>query len=338
MPPFLPFMPNVDQHLEAFQQALYLKPAGHIALGKALFIKPQLPEEGAGADPTVLGREAIQAVAGMRNATDEMALAAQQAQAIARNTRVASVRAYEALRSYKEIHFREAHAAWEAKQGGLGIPGMTQFYSPPQPFFATSFAGKKGGKSKGGGAAGAMGALGGLGGGGDEGPEANLMEMDLQHELETTFAFVRKASLDAAQTAHKITKQYEAVRGASRALTEALKLPGDPLPPPIPPVMLKPPKRPRDLSPFWLDVPYAMDPGADPYAHHDGAPRDSAAETIMGYPGFNPFEGTVPFSEAGLHNMYKDVAYKSQGGKVEPGIDLGEGGAGGLMGMVKGLM
>merc|ERR1712178_444919 len=105
---------------------------------------------------------------------------------------------------------------------------------------------------------------------------------------EQAFSNLKQASLDADQMAGSISKQYHEVQNASRAFTQLLNLPGAPLPPTIPPVMTKPPRRPRDLSPMWLDVPYAISPGGDPYAVHDGAARDSMAETKMAIPGFNP--------------------------------------------------
>lgn len=105
--PFLPFMPNVKRHIHEFEEAVYREPHGQTALAKAWLINPDIPEIGAGGDQTPLGAGAIDALAGIRNAADEMALAAQQAQAIARNTKIASVRSYEALKSYQAIVFNE---------------------------------------------------------------------------------------------------------------------------------------------------------------------------------------------------------------------------------------
>lgn len=385
----MPFLPYKDGHLEAFKESLYTEPFGERALGKAFLAgNPDLPET-AGWDATDLGKSAIIATAGIRNAADEMALTAQQAQAVARNTRVASLRAYEALKSYHELFRREGLCS-EALKAGKG-PVPTGMYAAPSsflengmpttflqvptkctkaacrghaflsstpttfmaavpgvpkapkvmvgPHYDTSWckakppvrikAGKGGPLEKmfGGGDDGDL--PGGLPSGppGMPGEEEEKVDLDsgwfLKRDLENAFAFLRQASIDATKTADAITKEYLRVRHASRAITEALKLPGEPVPPPIPPVMLKPPKRPRDLSPFWLDVPYGIQSGADPYSPGtDGAPRDSAAETFVGVPGFNPFEGNVPFSEAGLTGAYKSVGYASNGGKIDPGIHV----------------
>lgn len=295
---------DVHKHLDAFVENLYLHPDGDTALGKAFWAGgPQLPESAA-MDFTPLGLKAMKSTVSMRNSADEMALASQQAQAIARNTKIAAVRAYEALKSNEVIRAREEAAAGGegggAPAGGVpGAPGAEEAPVDPTVFY-------------------------------------------LKKDLQDAFAMVKKVSVDAQIQANAITKKYHEVLHASRAINEALKYPGDPLPPPIAPVMLKPPRRPRDLSPFWLDVPYGISSGGDPYAVHDGAARDSAAETIMSVPGFNPFEGTVPMSEAGLSGIYGNIGGTQKGGvagaasgavwdkhSLDAGLDLKGGGGGG---------
>lgn len=318
---------DVHKHLDAFVENLYLQPDGDTALGKAYWAGgPQLPESAA-MDSTPLGRSAMKSLASMRNAVDEMALASQQAQAIARNSKIAAVRAYEALKSNEVIQERE-EAAGEGEDPGA-TPG-----GPPVPG-AQKKGGKKGGKK------GAAKKGGGLPAEDGEEETIDPTVYWLNKDLQDAFAMVKKVSIDAQIQANAITKKYQQVRHASRAITEALNYPGAQLPPPIPPVMLKPPRRPRDLSPFWLDVPYGISSGGDPYAVHDGAPRDSAAETVMGVPGFNPFEGTVPMSEAGLVGIYNNIGGTQKGGvagaasgavwdkhSLQAGLDLEAGGGG----------
>lgn len=277
MPLFTQFLASVDDQLHVFKDQLYLRPGGAEALGKALFIKPEVPYT-AGWDSSPLGAQAIRSLAGIKNATDEMSLASQQSQAIARNSKIAALRTFEAMKSYEEIFAREAAAA-EAKAA----------------------SGPKGGALS----------------------DEPSVDVDgghyLREDLKLAFANVKQVSLDAAEASESIIKQYQEVRSASGAISQALNLPGYQPPPPIAPIMLKPPKRPRDLSPFWLDLPYGINPGADPYASHTGAARDSAAETVFSFPGFNPMEGTVPVGEDGLSAFYKEI---KPGGKLKPGLDL----------------
>lgn len=258
--------PNVhDAMMKQFENQLYLKPHGAEALGHVLLTNddPHIPETAA-LDITPLGASAIRAVASIRNSADEMALANQQAQAIARNTKVASIRAYEALRSYQHI-LQTEEAAPDDEEVVYLRPYLTE-----------------------------------------------------------AFQSLRQVSLDAVVQANAIGKKYHEVQNASRAFAEALNLPGLPVPPTIPPVMLQPPRRPRDLAPFWLDVPYAVSPGGDPYAVHDGGQRPSMAARKKGIPGFNPFEGTVPFGEAGFKPFYGKVGRrgKTQVAGLKAGLDV----------------
>jgi len=303
---------DVHKQLDAFVENLYLHPDGDTALGKAYWAGgPQLPESAA-MDSTLLGRKAMKSMVSMRNSADEMALASQQAQAIARNTKIAAVRAYEALKSNEVILEREEAAtlnrplgtSWRAEEGGM---------SPATAELSSSVRYDEHGKPTGGAPGGGAGGL-----GGEEPVDPTVFF--LKKDLQDAFAMVKKVSVDAQIQANAITKKYHEVQHASRAITEALKYPGAALPPTIAPVMLKPPRRPRDLSPFWLDVPYGISSGGDPYAVHDGAARDSAAETIMGVPGFNPFEGTVPMSEAGLAGIYGKIGGTQKGGSIAGNI------------------
>lgn len=322
---------------------LYLKPFGDKVMGDTYKIGVHLPAT-SGEDQTALGASAIMSLASIRNSADEMALASSQAQAIARNAKIASVRAYEALRSYEDIWAKE-NPPGEDDEGAKGLNATTflatshtwttgNFYrkahlahgssflsTSSDPLFPTSFAGKKKkgkkkAKKKGSGGAAA---------GGPPGEEEEE-EIDvnsafyLKQDMRRAFANTRKVAIDAAQMADTITKKYHEVQNAARATAEALNLPGAQLPPPIPPVFLKPPRRPRDLSPFWLDVPYATTWGADPYSVQDQKPRKTAAADLEGVPGFNPFEGTVPFPNAGLRGFYGGVGHD---GKVPDGLDYG---------------
>jgi len=314
--------PNVhDAMMNRFENQLYLQPYGAEALGHVMLTRddPHIPESAA-MDMTPLGASAISAVASIRNSANEMALANQQAQAIARNTKVAAVRAYEALRSYQVIFLRE-EAAKQPKGTAtamLAIPVQRRSFLTRA--LASSFKGKKrGGKGAASIAAG-LGSLPGL-----SSSKADFFDESvgyLRQDLEQAFASLRQVSLDAAVQANAIEKKYLEVQNASRAFAEALILPGLPVPPAIPPVMLQPPRRPRDLSPLWLDVPYAISPGGDPYAVHDGGQRGSMAAKKKGIPGFNPFEGTVPFGQDGFKPFYAKVGHRSPKVNLKAGLDV----------------
>jgi len=325
--------PNVhDVVVKQFENELYVKPHGAEALGRLLLTNddPHIPETAA-LDMTPLGACAINAVASIRNSANEMALANQQAQAIARNTKVAAVRAYEALRSYQHI-FQKEEAAKQSK--GIQQPGIatamiaisgqrTSFLTRE---LASSFLGKAKKKKKGktGGSLGSLaGSLPGpasLTGGSVD--EINVDEVVyLPQYLTEAFQSLRQVSVDAVVQANAIEKKYQEVQNASRAFAEALNFPGLPVPPTMPPVMAQPPRRPRDLSPFWLDVPYAISPGGDPYAVHDGGARGSMAAKKKGIPGFNPFEGTVPFGQDGVKPVYAKVGHDSPKG-IKAGLDV----------------
>jgi len=351
-------MPSVKEHLHGFMQDLYLKPFGDKVIGDTYKIgMPRLPAS-SGEDQTALGTVAIMSLASIRNSADEMALASSQAQAIARNSKIASVRAYEALRSYEDIWAKENPVEdlgiWTSPNGQSqrlrreddegGSPGASAFLATSHtwttgnshrnahlahgssflstssdPSFPTSFKAKKKKKAKKDDSGGAA-----AGGPGDDEDDEEEIDVNnafyLKQDMRRAFANTRKVAIDAAQMAESITKKYHEVQNAARATAEALNLPGAPLPPPIPPVFLKPPRRPRDLSPFWLDVPYATGTGADPYSVHDLKPRKSASADLEGVPGFNPFEGTVPYSNAGLRGFYGSVGHD---GKVPDGLDYG---------------
>lgn len=342
------FLPSVHDITKEFADQLYLRPYGADALGHALLIndEPHLPESAA-MDFTALGAGAIRAVASIRNSADEMALANQQAQAIARNTKIAAVRSYEALRSYQHIFNEELKESKrrEMKKGPGGAAMSLLEISSSRPKSSSSLTRAQASSflpglplrglgdvplkplgeplSKAGGSPGAkpahqttpgakedevLPALPGMPGAKED--EFNVDEVVyLKQYLEDAFKSLRQASMDAVVQANSISKKYHEVQNASRAFSEALNLPGLPTPPTIPPVMLQPPRRPRDLSPFWLDVPYAISPGGDPYAVHDGKPRNAMGSLKMGVPGFNPFEGTVPFSETGLRDIYANVGH-----------------------------
>jgi len=308
--------PHVSKkaYLKQFTNKLYLKKFGDEAIGHALLVNqfPLLPPT-SGLDITPLGGAAIKAVASIKNAADEMAIAAQQAQAIARNTKIAAVRAYEALRAYTVIVSRETPDYLEAKyeaemelkdihdslKSPLMMPPMMKTPVPKSWTLKGYPATYK-----------------------KNAPVVPGLEVEipddfdvnelvyLKDELQQAFANLKQASMDAVVQSDSMTKKYHEVQNASSAFTEALRLPGDPVAPSIPPVFTKPPQRPRDLAPFFLDVPYAISPGGDPYATHDGAPRDSMNQLKMGIPGFNPFEGTVPFSETGLSAFYPKVGHR----------------------------
>jgi hypothetical protein len=165
-------------------------------------------------------------------------------------------------------------------------------------------------------------AAGGMGG---EDPPYDINNvLYLRRDMEKAFALNKECYMAAAQVAEQFARNNASVQNGARAMTEALNLPGAPVPPTIPPVMLKPPKRPRDLSPFWLDIPYGVagSLSGDPYAHHDDSPRDAMHANLFGYPGFNPFEGNVPFSDVGLSGFYDAVKPVEDDGKLEPGITL----------------
>lgn len=318
--------PNVHYaKVKQFANQLYLQPYGAEALGHIEFTQddPHIPESAA-MDMTPLGASAISAVASIRNSANEMALANQQAQAIARNTKVAAVRAYEALRSYQVI-FQQEQAGQQPKGTATAMLAIS---APRTPFLARALASsflKKKKKGKGlGGLGNVVAGLGSLSGPSSSiAPQFDETVAYLRQDLEDAFKSLREVSVDAVTQANAIEKKYLAVQKASRAMAEALNLPGLPAPPTIPPVMLEPPRRPRDLSPLWLDVPYAISPGGDPYAVHDGGQRSSMAAKMKGIPGFNPFEGTVPFNQDGFKPFYAKVGRRSpKGTGLKAGLDV----------------
>jgi hypothetical protein len=385
MPPFLPFMPNVDTHLQAFKEAVWQMPSGGSeAVIQAYNHNPQLPET-AGIDHTPLQLGALQALVGIRNSEEEMRLAALQANAIARSSKIAAARAYEALLSYQRIMSRETIAAEKAASAGGGmVPGpKTLFLEIPlrrklrssllqtriTSFLDNTYKNgdveqglasdtktqrqvvngvktwkdrepkeEEGGlnvkgskrkskikrsKGKRGGIGGGQG-LGGLGGGGDEEEFDVDSKWYLKNDLEKTFDFCKQVSIMAAQSAKDVTEMFQKTRSASRAVTEALKLPGAPVPPPFPTTMLKPPRRPRDLPPSWLDVPFGISKGADPYVTPTGFGRAATNSKLRGVGGFNPFEGTGPMPEDGVGRIYRDIGYKADGKRLDPGIFFDE--------------
>lgn len=362
-------LPDVHAALHDFQNLLYQRPNGEEALGRMLLQneEPQIPSSAAN-DMTGIGRSALKSLLSIRNSADEMAVANKQAQSIARASKIAAIRAYEALRSYDHLTYKEAQIKQTRKQckedPGCMMKFMTQqiqdsentdhvppgsnhrlnINKVPEPdarkavlpelpptsmlqLLPTSFLELSAIQRR----AKASSFLGshplaldpeldpknpkppsikmpGV-------PEEDDFNVDelvyLKQYMEQAFANLKRASIDAETMANSIDKKYHEVQNAAFAFQKALNYPGAPPAPTVAPVVIQPPKRPRDLSPMWLDVPYAISSGGDPYAKHDGVARDSMNEGKMLIPGFNPFDGSVPFYETGLKEFYVNVGKKA---------------------------
>lgn len=274
----LPFWPDVHGRLSRFLENIVKGDYGEVAMS------PDLPPSAA-ADATLTGKSAIQALVNARGAADELAVANKQAQSIARGVRIAAARAWESKKAYDAIYSVmernsmtcEKNCLTGKEPEALPVPGL------------------------------AMPAL---------QPEYDLKDgYYLKRNMEDMFRLVREATFEAARSADVVARSSMKAQHAARAVAEALRLPG--APPPEPPAVealqvLKPPRRPRDLAPFWLDLPYASTKGADPYVRpQDKAMRRSAADLLRGTNNFNPFEGTALMPDEGLD--YSKIELKPSG-------------------------
>lgn len=301
---FLPYMPNIKMHLHEMVTAIHEEPFGEL---KHI---PQMPASAA-EDPGVTGRAAIWAVIGERTNADALALSAQQAAAIARNSKVAAVRMLEAKKMLEQLIWKEAMMQKHLKDHKLPTKEDRiewweklkdqRLMKPPEKL-----------KPK------------------IENPAMkgefpyNMDDWNMKRQLDQAFDTCRTASVENALGA-RLAAQYSAIAAnAAHAAAEAANLPG------LQPMewnaqVFKPPKRPRDLAPFWLDLPYAGSKGADPYSVSLNHPRRSSADLLRGTTRFNPFEGTVPFNE---RLAYKDFMagkplYPFQNGVGKYPMDLG---------------
>lgn len=274
--PFLPYIPNLHEHAHALAKAIQLAPFGDQPQN------PQLPASAA-EDFTSTGRAAIWGTIGLRTTADALSLGAQQAEAIARNSRIAAVRMLEAQKALDELVWkdkvfqaelkkaklptREDKLAWalEAVDFRLGKP-------PAKPDM------KKGPPND-----------------AAEGADDGSVQ-ELKHDVLIAFGSCRKTATDGALGASLAAQYAATAANAAQAAAMAVNLPGL-KPTQWPGEVFKPPKRPRDLAPFWLDLPYAGSKGADPYMVSMSQPRRSTNDLLRGTTRFNPFEGTVPYGE-----------------------------------------
>mmetsp|Transcript_40597 Transcript_40597/g.71430 ORF Transcript_40597/g.71430 Transcript_40597/m.71430 type:complete len:311 (+) Transcript_40597:159-1091(+) len=273
--PFLPYLPNIHEHVHALAREIQLEPYGDV---------PHLPQVPASAaeDFTATGRDAINAAIGLRTTTDALALGAQQSEAIARNTRIAAVRMLEASKAFDEVVWKEEVFQEKLKKNKLPTREdkvkwaeeikEARLDKPPEPFAMPPKPAPPGEE--------------------DVDPEV----MNMKNELLTAFGSARRSATENALGASLAAQYATTAANAAHAAAEAVNLPGlQPIS--FPAEVFKPPKRPRDLAPFWLDLPYAGSKGADPYMVSMNLPRRSEADLLRGTTRFNPFEGTVPFGE-----------------------------------------
>jgi len=260
--PFFPDFPNMHQvmHQHALDPELG---------GINLLPQPRIPMSAA-EDDTILGQDAIRGLIGTRTTADAMRLVSQQLNTLIKNTRIVSMRSHEAFKAFNILKEIEAKADIEAptpiklgeNQDALAMPAMPV---PKVPGLQEDF---------------------------------DLDAYRWRSELETLIKSSRQIAYDVQLMVPTVRAGMAAADKAARYAHEVLNLPGAP----VPPVQPSKPRtrRPPDLAPFWLDLPYASTHGSDPYAMPEGKIRKADGDLMGSRFTWSPFLAGTHESDAGL--------------------------------------